>query len=190
MSTIVVAKKNGYVAIGADTLTKYGATKEAADFIVNNSKIMKVDENYIASSGHASGTMILENYFSDKQSVPNLSTVNDIFNFSLQFHKDLKDQYFLRPEEDSEDEFESIQMRCLIANPYGIFGLYQLRSISEYSKFYAMGCGYPFALGAMNAIYDSADSAETIVKVGLEAASTFDDATASPFEIYSIKLNK
>jgi ATP-dependent protease HslVU (ClpYQ) peptidase subunit len=36
MTTIVVVKKNGYVAIGTDTMTKLGATFERADYIENH----------------------------------------------------------------------------------------------------------------------------------------------------------
>lgn len=190
MTTVVAAKKNGFAAIGADSLTTYGGTKESAEFVVNNSKIIKVKENYFAPTGHASCDLIFQDYFQKKKTTLKLSSPNEIFRFSLKFHAALKKDYFLHPDEDDEDEFESIQMRCLIANPYGIFGLYQMRSVQEYSKFYAMGSGYPFALGAMHAIYDKADTAEEIVRAGLEAAAIFDDRTASPFEICSVKLRR
>lgn len=189
MSTIVVAKKNGYVSIGADTLTRYGSTKETADFIVNGTKVVKAGSSYLATTGHASFDLVLQDYFSQNEP-KDLSSRMDIFRFSLDLHKVLKERYFLNAEEDEDDSFESIQMRCLIANPSGIFGLYQLRSVQEYSKLYAIGSGYEFAMGAMHAVYESTESAEDIVKAGLEAAATFDDGTAKPFEVYTIKLEK
>lgn len=187
MSTIAVAKKDGYVSIGADTLTTYGSTKETVDLIANSTKIVKTGETYIATTGHASTDLILQDYFSGTDAV-DLTSRASIFSFSLDLHRALKERYFLNPEEHDDDEYESIQMRCLLANPSGIFGLYQLRSVQEYTKYYAMGAGYPFALGAMHAVYDRMESAEDIVRTGLGAAEAFNDATAEPLEIYTIKL--
>ncbi len=38
MSTVVVVRKEGIAAIGGDTLTSYGGTKESAAYIRNHSK--------------------------------------------------------------------------------------------------------------------------------------------------------
>ncbi len=51
MTTIAVVRKGGYAAIAADTLTKYGYTKESADYVVNHEKILKAGSSYIALSG-------------------------------------------------------------------------------------------------------------------------------------------
>ena len=113
----------------------------------------------------------------------------NIFEEAGKLHSVLKDKYFLNPKEDEEDSFESSRMDSLIANPFGIFGLYSVRSVQEYSKFYAFGTGYKFALGAMQAIYETKADAQEIAQAGLEAAAQFDDSTQSPFEIKTIRLN-
>lgn len=188
MSTIVAVQKNGVAVIGADTLTKFGGTKENAGYIVNPSKIVKIGQSYIACVGHASFGLVLESYFASLKAIPRLDSPKDIFKFSLQLHQKLKKNYFLRPEEHDDDEFESSQFFCLIANASGIFGLYNLRSVQAYSKFYSFGTGYRFAVGAMHAVYDQADTAEAIARAGLAAAVEFDDCTSLPLELYSIKL--
>ncbi|HTE16485.1 MAG TPA: hypothetical protein VK642_15545 [Burkholderiales bacterium] len=38
MTTIAVVRKDGYVAIAADTMTKWGTGKETAEYVVNNHK--------------------------------------------------------------------------------------------------------------------------------------------------------
>src|SRR5262249_21386298 len=101
----------------------------------------------------------------------------------------LKEDYFLNPSEDSADEFESSRFDCLIANRSGIFGLYALRSVQEYTRFYAFGSGYAYALGAMHAVYDKANSAEEVVRAGLEASAEFDGPTGLPIEVRSIPLS-
>lgn len=188
MSTVVAVKKNGVVAIGADTMTKFGGTKESAGFIENYSKIVKAGKNYIAYVGHASFGLILESYFSTLKSIPRLDSPQSIFKFGLPLHQALKKNYFLRPEEHKDDEFESSQFHCLIANPAGIFGFDNLRSVLEYSKFYSFGSGYRLALGAMHAIYDNVETAEDVARAGLAAAVEFDDCSGLPLELYSFKL--
>ena len=53
----------------------------------------------------------------------------------------LKDDYFLIPKEDERDPYESLQMETLVASPAGIFGVYPLRSVQEYTRYYAFGSG-------------------------------------------------
>ncbi len=190
MSTVVVVKKNGYAAIGADTLTKWGYINESAKNVENHSKIITIGASYIACTGHASMELVLTSYFSRLKSKSRLDSVQDIFHTALRLHQSLKEDYFLNPHEDKDDEFESSQFSCLIANPSGIFGLYRLRSVQEYSKFYAFGTGCVFALGAMHAVYDKTESAEEIARAGLLAAAEFDDSTGLPIEVYTVKLKK
>ena len=63
MSTIVVARKNGTVTIGADTLTKHGYTRQHAYLIANHSKLLKVGESFVAITGDASLNLVLADYF-------------------------------------------------------------------------------------------------------------------------------
>lgn len=189
MSTTAIAKKNGYAAIGADTLALLGSVKESAEYIQNHSKIIKVGESYIGCIGHASNELVLTSYFSRLDKIPLLDSPQNIFEAACKLHKSLKEDYFLNTTENDDDEFESSQVDCLIANPSGIFGLYSLRSVQEYSKFYALGSGQKFALGAMRAVYQKATSAEEVVRAGLEAAVDFDDGSGAPIEILTVKLS-
>ena len=99
-------------------------------------------------------------------------------------------QIVFKPLFDDEDPFESSQVDCLIVNPSGIYGLYSLRSVQQYSRFYAFGSGYKFALGAMRAVYETAASAKEVAQAGLDASVDFDDGTAPPLEIISVTLAK
>lgn len=188
MSTIVAVKKNGIIAIGADTMTKLGRSKQPAHMLKNNSKILKVGNNYIAHVGDASVGLILNNYFSKQPDIPKLDSIDVIFEFLCQFHKALKEDYFLLPEEEENDDFESMKFKCLIANENGIFGAYELRSVDEFTKFFSFGTGQEFALGAMQVLYDKDYSAEEIARAGIEAAAEFDDSSGLPSEIYTIKV--
>lgn len=190
MSVAVVVKKGNCAAIGSDTLTKLSSTKESADYIKNSSKIMKLGESYIAPIGHASNILVLSNYFARLKELPLFDSPENIFEAARQLHRSLKEDYFLNPVEDDEGPYESSPCRCLIANPNGIFGVYYLRSVQEYTKFYAFGTGYEYALGAMKAVYDRVDSAEEIAKIGLEAAVEFDEDCGGPIEIFTVALKE
>jgi len=190
MSTIVVVRKNGTAVIGADTLTKLGSTCESAEYIRHHSKILKVGQNFIGSVGHASGGLVMTSYFSSMKTTVTLDSPQAIFEMARAMHTSLKEDYFLNPTEDTDDPFESSQFDCLITNRHGIFGLYSLRSVQEYAKFYAFGSGYRFALGAMHAVYNSKMNASQIAKAGLAAAAEFDDSTGSPLEIKTVQLKR
>ena len=49
-------------------------------------------------------------------------------------------------------------MNALVANAHGLFGVYSLRDVFEYERFWASGSGGEYALGAMHALYDTADA--------------------------------
>lgn len=186
MSTVVVVKKNGVAAIGADTLTKLGSVKESAAFIESKSKIVRAGEGFFASVGHASFGLVLSSYLDGLEEMPTLDSTRAVFEFARTMHVALKDSYFLNPSEDSDDEFESSQSMSLIAGPHGIFGLYRLRSVQEYTRFWAFGTGFEIALGAMHAVFEREHDAAAIAMAGLEAAGEFDSSTAAPFEIHTI----
>ena len=72
----------------------------------------------------------------------------------------------------------------------GIYGIYSLREVDEYTRFWAVGSGAEYALGAMYSVYDSLNSAEEIAQVGVRAGTTFDSSSALPMTSFSIQLNQ
>jgi ATP-dependent HslUV protease, peptidase subunit HslV len=191
MTTIVVVKKAGQIAIAADTLTKYGDyTKESATYIVNHQKIFRVGENYIALSGSATADIAIREYFTRKKNKVKLTNTTEIFRVWNNLHKILKDKYFLNPSRHEDDSFESSRSRALIANPHGIFGVDSYRYVQEFTKFYAYGSGSDFALGALFAAYDTDRTAEEIANYAVEAAIEFDDSTGLPINSFSIHLRE
>lgn len=188
MTTLAVVKKDGIIAIAADTLTKWGSNKESAAHIVNHSKLIQLGDSWLAVTGYTTFILILKDYFSRPSVEADLTTVGGIFRTWQQLHGALKEHYFLLPGEDKEDDIESSQMDVLIANPHGIFGVAEHRSVQEFSRFYAYGSGSDLAMGAMHALYDSPLSAEAIARRAIETAAEFDDRTGLPVEIRTIHL--
>lgn len=191
MSTVVVVKKNGLIALAADTMTKAGSSRETAEYVVNHEKIVRVGDNYLALAGPTSLKLILKDYFASTKNKIRLDTVDNVLKTWLQMHDVLKSNYFMNASEDSDDSFESSQADAVIANKHGIFGVSSHRVVQEFSKFYAYGQGSDYAIGAMFAVYDDPDkSAEDIARIGITAAAEFDTSTGLPMTVVTIKQAK
>ncbi len=188
MTTLAVVKKNGVAAIAADTLTKWGTNKESSSYIANHGKLIQVGDTWLAVTGYTTFILILKDYFSNPDVPADFQSVAAIFRTWQALHGALKEQYFLLPGEDKDDDLESSQMDVLIANPNGIFGVAEHRSVQEFSKFYAYGSGSDLAMGAMHALYNSQLSAEEIARRAVEAAAEFDDRTGLPVQVQTVQL--
>lgn len=191
MTTIAVVRKNGYAAIAADTLTKWGTGKESAEYVANHVKIVKAGTSYLAGSGSATFKLIMRDYFGRRGVAARFDDALSIFKTWQSFHAALKEQYYLVTDGDKDDTIESSKFDVLIANAHGIFGVGAHRSVQEYRKFYAIGSGTDLALGALYSLYsDPGLSAEQIARRAIEAAAEFDDATGLPVVSQAVRLRK
>ena len=191
MTTIAVVRKNGYAAIAADTMTKWGSGKETASYIVNHGKIFRVGNTYLGVTGNATFQTILRDYFSRPRVYARFDNPMEIFKTWQKLHTVLKQDYFLVPGHGEDDAIESSRMDVLIMNASGIFGIAAHRTVQEFAKFYAFGSGGDVALGVMYATYDDPKrSAEQIARHAIEGAAEFDDSTGAPVSCYALKLRK
>lgn len=187
MTTIAVARKGTKVAIGADSLLKVGYMDVHSAYRVDDSKIIKIGGSHLALTGFAGLNLAVRQFFACIEGPPRLDSAQEIFETFTLLHRYLKDNLFLNPHAEDDDPFENSHIGCLVANNQGIFGVTSMRSVIEYSKFYAEGTGHRYALGAMRTAYDSAGSAGEIVRRGLEAAADFDEDTGEPLEVFEIE---
>ena len=191
MTTIAVVRKNGYAAIAADTMTKWGSGKETAEYIVNHGKIFRVGNTFLGVTGNATFQAILRDYFARPRVYARFDTPLAIFKTWQKLHSILKQDYYLVAGHGEDDAIESSRMDVLIANASGIFGVAAHRTVQEFSKFYAFGSGGDVALGAMYAIYDDAKrSAEDIARFAIQGAAEFDDSTGAPVMSFAVKLRR
>ena len=191
MTTIAVVRKNGYAAIAADTMTKWGSGKETADYIVNHEKIFRIGNTYLGVTGNATFQAILRDYFSRPRVYAHFESPLEIFKTWQKLHSVLKQEYYLVAGHGEDDAIESSRMDVLIVNANGIFGVAAHRTVREFAKFYAFGSGGDVALGVMYAMYsDSAQSAEAVARRAIEGAAEFDDSTGAPVQSYALKLRR
>ena len=195
MSTVVVAKKDGKICIAADSLTSFGDLRLSSVYDAAHDKVLRHDENYLGIVGSAAHQLVLESVFASKKVVDkkieiDFSSRLAIFESFLALHPLLKEKYFLNAKDEDDDPYESTQIDALIANPFGIFGVHSLREVTEYNKFWAIGSGAEYALGAMFAVYDSAATAEEIAQAGVAAGAEFNNASSMPLSSYVIDLHQ
>lgn len=190
MSTIVVVKKAGKVCIAADSLTSFGDLSMGSDYDADSDKILPCEDAYLGIVGSAAHHLVMQSIVQQPEIKMDFSTRMTIFESFRQLHPILKEKYFLNAKDEDTDPYESTQIDALIASPHGIFGVHSLREVCEYKKFWAIGSGSEYALGAMFAVYDIYDSVDKIAEAGVRAGSEFNNATAMPMTSYTIDLVK
>jgi ATP-dependent protease HslVU (ClpYQ) peptidase subunit len=187
MTTAVVVKKGNRIAIAADSLVTFGDTRLSHDYEANT-KIFQIGESYVTLAGTAAHFPVMRKLLTDTGEECKLNSRDEVFDTFTRVHAILKEKYFLNTKEEEEDPYESSQITTLIANPYGIFGVYSYREVFSFDRFWGIGSGRNFALGAMFAAYEKAEDAQQIAKIGVEAGAEFDKSTSGPFQIYSFAM--
>src|SRR4029434_319162 len=135
-----------------DSLTTFGDTRLSARYDRTPDKIVRYKGSYIGSSDSSSHELVFESLLA-KHTDLDFSNKAAIFETFRKLHPILKEQHFLNPKEEEDDPYESTQVTALIANARGIFGVFSMREVFEYTRFWAAGTGREFALGAMSALY-------------------------------------
>lgn len=187
MTTCVVVRKNNSIAIAADSLVTFGDTRLSQAYEAND-KIIQVGESYISLAGTTAHFPVMKKLLTDMGEECRLTSREEVFETFTRVHQILKEKYFLNTKEEEDDPYESSQITTLIANPYGIFGVYSYREVFSFDRFWAIGSGKAFALGAMYASYDGLDSARAIAELGVQAGAEFDKSSSLPCKIMSFPM--
>ena len=186
MSVVVVVKKDQEIVIAADTLTtKGGYIGMNSTHKSNSEKMVQYKDSWIGSVGASMAKQMFLQALKSNSKELSLHGVDNIYRTMLKVHKILKKEHYLFPHK-KEQRVESSQMRLLIANSSGIFGVSDDRYVADYSKFWENGSGSVYALGAMEQAYDT-HTAEEIARIGVEAACEFDKHCELPMNLHMIK---
>jgi ATP-dependent protease HslVU (ClpYQ) peptidase subunit len=189
MTTCVVVKKNDEIAIAADSLVTFGDTRLSQAYELND-KIFPIGQSFVSLAGTTAHFPVMKKLLTDMGEECQLSTREQVFETFTRVHQILKEKYFLNTKEEEDDPYESSQITALIANPHGIFGVYSYREVFSFDRFWAIGSGKTFALGAMYAAYESLGSAKEIAELGVSAGAEFDKSSALPCRVISFALQK
>ena len=188
MSTVVVARKGGTVAIASDSLVTFGETRLPHGYEAN-AKIFEVAGSYVGAVGSTAHMPVLQQALRAlaKDQLA-LESRDAIFETFRRLHPTLKDRFFLNTKEHDSDPYESSQFSILIANRHGIFGVESYREVFEFERFWAIGSGRRFALGAMFVAHERARGARDVASAGVLAGCEFDTSSAAPVRLHSLKL--
>ncbi len=186
MTIIAAVQKGNKLAIAADSLTSNSRLQKSADYKVNHHKLMNYGDNIIGMAGHCAVIQVFEDLLS--QANPHdWGTRMNIFHWLLEHQAQLKDEYLIRPEASKNNVTETNWLSGLLINSHGIFGIDRLRYVTEYSKFWAIGSGESFALGALEVLYDKQMTATEIAEAAVLAAIQFDPGCAAPVYVKSLE---
>ena len=188
MTTVVVTRHGNSVAIAAESLVTFGDTRLPHGY-ESNDKLFKVGDSWIGMAGTVAHFPVLRRALNALPADElKLHTRDEVFDTFLKLHPKLKENFFMNSKEDDDDPYESMQFTALIANPSGIFGVYSYREVFEFDRFWGIGTGRAFALGAMHATADKAKSARELAEIGVRAGCEFDKNSGGPIRVHTIKL--
>ncbi|GIK24891.1 MAG: hypothetical protein BroJett006_11370 [Betaproteobacteria bacterium] len=187
MTTIVAVKKNGMAAIAADSLTTFGDTRLGRQYKGEHDKILEIGGSWIGLCGSSAHHLVLSALLPKLEDI-RLGSRMEVYETFRRLHPVLKEQGYLNPKEDEDDPYESSQITALIVNSSGIYGVYSYREVFDYDRFWGIGSGRNFALGAMFAAYDRCKTAADVAKIGVMAGAEFDTATQGPIVLHTVKL--
>lgn len=190
MTTIVVVKKGAQAVIASDTLTTFGATRLGSKHDAAPEKILRHKATFFGIAGSAAHQMVLESILKNHEKAKDFSFNgrHEIYESFRKIHPILKEEAYLNAKEEDNDPYESSQLTALVANAAGIFGVYSMREVFEFDRFWAIGSGRDFALGAMYAAYNSTKSAKQIASLGVMAGVEYDTGTGLPLNVATVKL--
>ena len=187
MTTCVVVRKGNEIAIASDSLVTFGDTRLPHGYEANE-KIVQIGDSYISLSGTTAHFPVMRKLLTEMGDECLLGSRDEVFDTFTRVHQILKDKYFLNVKEEEDDPYESSQITTLIANPYGIFGVYSYREVFSFDRFWAIGSGKTFALGAMYAGYERLGTAKEIAELGVQAGAEFDKSSALPCRVISFPM--
>ena len=188
MTTVVVTRVGSSVAIAADSLVTFGDTRLPHGYEAND-KLFKVGDSWIGMAGTVAHFPVLRRALNALPADElKLHSRDEVFDTFLKLFPKLKENFFMNSKEDDDDPYESMQFTALIANPCGIFGVYSYREVFEFDRFWGIGTGRAFSLGAMQATADKVKSARELAEIGVRAGCEFDKNSGGPIRVHTIKL--
>ncbi len=185
MTILVAVKKNGRVYMGADRITTFG--NEYFTDLVNNSKLIKLKNAYLGSSGYTLLDNVIEHLYITENPILQNPFRNraDAFTFFLSLYAELKKNYTLV--DTGKDTYASLYNTFLLATATSIYGVSNNLSVHEHDRFVAKGTGADYALGCMYGLYDVIDDGAELTRLALEAACHYSIYCKEPIDVIEVK---
>ncbi|MEM9156548.1 MAG: hypothetical protein AAGB13_16185 [Cyanobacteria bacterium P01_F01_bin.33] len=190
MTIITAVQKDNEVAIACDTLVtrNSGAIKSLAEYQSDASKLIPFGDSILGFTGSYAVKQIFTDLIQRSKPI-SLSSSSEIFHWLLSNQATLKSDYFIKTENgnDKRQPTESQWLYALLVNVHGIFVITAYREVSEFAKFWAIGSGDRFALGALEVLYGQELSAAEIARKAALVATKFSPECSEPIMVKSIQ---
>lgn len=191
MSIAVAVQKGRTIAVAADTQENFGDRKvHRPDH--GSSKILAIGSSYLAQTGWGLYENILVDYLS-RAATPRLRSEGEIFAFFNRLWKRMKRDYsFVNDQSVGEEKspFADIDSSFLVVNAHGIFHVTSQMSVSRFNRFDAIGSGGPYALGALQALYEGPLRAEEIARRACGVAIHFDVSCGGQLDEFRVAARR
>jgi ATP-dependent protease HslVU (ClpYQ) peptidase subunit len=187
MSTICAVKKNGRICLAADTATSFGDLVVGSELVASSGKLLRFEDTWFGVTGSVAHGFALGEALLGMDGT-DFSGPEAIYRTFLGLHAILKEDIYLKTDEDDDDPYESSQMNLLVVNRSGLYSVHSYRDVLSYNHYWAIGSGADYALGAMRALYEDG-VCEDVARAGVEAGCAFDSGSRLPCELQSIETD-
>ncbi len=187
MSTICAAKKNGRICLAADTATSFGDLVVGSDLVASSGKLLQFEDTWFGVTGSVAHGFALREALRTIENT-DFSSADRIYRTFLDLHAILKENIYLKTDEEDDDPYESSQMNMMLVNGSGLYSVHSYRDVMAYNRYWAIGSGADYALGAMHALYDEAEC-EDIARAGIDAGCAFDSGSKLPCELHTVEVS-
>lgn len=170
MSIVVAAAKANRTVMAADTQSNFGTEAAPPDNQVS-SKVRRVGGSLLGRSGWGVYHNILDDLLGHDEP-PVMDTASDIFRFFNKMWRVLHERYaFVNDQSKRKDSpFADLGGSFLVANRQGIFYVAPNLGVTRFEKYYAIGSGADYGLGAMFQLYEREEDAGSIARAAVETA--------------------
>jgi ATP-dependent protease HslVU (ClpYQ) peptidase subunit len=174
MSIVVAVSKGEGMVLAADTQSTFGGERVPAGNQASI-KIRRVGEALLGRSGWGIYDNVLDDMI-DRERPPDLGDRSAVFRFFLDMWKRLHERYpFVNDQSKSKDSpFGDLGGSFLVAAAGGIFYVAPNLGVTEFQRYYAIGSGADYSLGALHHLYDTELDPVTIARKAAETAVAFD----------------
>jgi len=190
VTIITAVQKDNEVAIACDTLITRngGVIKTLAEHQPNASKLVSVGDSIIGFTGSLAVRQIFTDLI-ERSEPTTLSSSREIYRWLLSNQATLKSEYFIKTDNgnDKRQPTESQWLHAMLVNRNGIFAITPYREVTEFAKFWAIGSGDRFALGALEVLYGQGLGATEIARKAALVAAKFSPECAEPIIVESIQ---
>lgn len=173
MSIVVAVRKNGQTCVAADTQSNFGSLKVPVEN-AKADKLRPLGSMILGTTGWALYEDIFEDFLRAKD-LPAPVDEPSIFSFFLELWRDLHERYPFVNDQVSKDEspFGNLDATFVIAGPSGIFYVASDLGVTRFDRYFAIGSGADFAMGALHQLFEGDLDARAIATRAVETAIAF-----------------